>query len=110
MIQFGTSKDIEKQDKKSLEDSKKRVNSIINSLQSGNKIQLKFVVRINSNHSWISTTEGTYIATNHLRTGLSTDRVVMDDIVVTTVHLVKTNGERTSIILDNIVEILCIPK
>ena len=110
MIQFSTSKDIEKQNKKSVEDSKQPVYSILNSLQSGSKIQLKCVVKINSNHSWISTIEGIYIATNYLRTGLSTDRVVMDDIVVTTVHLVKTNGERTSIILDNIVEILCIAK
>ena len=38
---------------------------------------------------------------NYLATGLATDRVPEDDIVVATVHFTKDNGELSSITLDS---------
>ena len=38
---------------------------------------------------------------NFLATGISTDRVPEDDIVVVTVHFTKENGELSSITLDD---------
>jgi len=37
---------------------------------------------------------------NYLSTGVTTDRVKEDDIVVPTVHFTKPSGELTSIALD----------
>jgi hypothetical protein len=44
--------------------------------------------------------EGVYRDVNYLATGLSTQRVPEDDIVVPTVHFTKDNGELSSITLD----------
>jgi hypothetical protein len=43
---------------------------------------------------------GTFRNVNYLVTGLATDRVPEDDIVVPAVHFTKDNGELSSITLD----------
>jgi hypothetical protein len=45
-----------------------------------------------------------------LATGLSTDRVPEDDIIVPTVHFTKDNGELSSITLDEHTRIEVLPK
>ena len=47
-----------------------------------------------------TTTTGIFREIRYLATGLSTDRVPEDDIVVATVHFTKDNGELSSITLD----------
>lgn len=49
--------------------------------------------------------EGTFRDLNYLATGLSTERVPEDDIVVPTVHFTKDNGELTSISVDENTEV-----
>ena len=49
---------------------------------------------------WTTTVEGVFRDVNYLATGLSTDRVPEDDIVVVTVHFTKDNGELSSVTLD----------
>ena len=50
--------------------------------------------------TWTTTVDGAFRDVNYLATGLSTDRVPEDDIVVVTVHFTKDNGELTSVTLD----------
>jgi hypothetical protein len=49
---------------------------------------------------WQAVVVGTYRHVNYLVTGLATDRVPEDDIVVPAVHFTKDNGELSCITLD----------
>jgi hypothetical protein len=74
--------------------------ALLRSLKPGQRIRLTQTVAINTRHHWPTTVEGTFRDVNFLATGLSTDRVPEDDIVVVTVHFTKDNGELSSITLD----------
>jgi hypothetical protein len=69
-------------------------------LKAGQKIRITQRVRIGSSKTWTVTVEGEFRDLNYLATGLSTERVPEDDIVVPTVHFTKPNGELSSITLD----------
>ncbi len=73
---------------------------LIRGLQPGQRIRVTQRVRVGSTATWNATAEGAYRNVNFLNTGLSTDRVPEDDIVVVTVHFTKDNGELSSITLD----------
>jgi hypothetical protein len=74
----------------------------------GDRIQITQTVRISSRHAWPAVVTGTFRALQSLVTGLATQRVLADDIIVPTVHFTKDNGELSSVALDEstIVEIL----
>ena len=57
-------------------------------------------MRVGSTGTWTATVEGAFRNVNYLATGLATDRVPEDDIVVVTVHFTKDNGELSSVTLD----------
>ena len=73
---------------------------LIRGLQPGQRIRITQRVRIGSTATWTATAEGAYRNVNFLSTGLSTNRVPEDDIVVVTVHFTKDNGELSSVTLD----------
>ena len=50
--------------------------------------------------TWKAVATGTFRGVNYLSTGVTTDRVKEDDIVVPTVHFTKASGELASIALD----------
>src|SRR5262249_19632727 len=79
--------------------------SLVRSLKPGQRIRIKQTVRMNSRWGWSTTVEGTFREVNYLATGLATDRVPEDDIVVVTVHFTKDNGELSSVTLDGHSEI-----
>jgi hypothetical protein len=68
-------------------------------LQPGQKIRITQTVRV-GRRQWTTTVEGTLRQVAYLVTGLSTDRVAEDDIVVPTIHFTKENGELSSIAID----------
>jgi hypothetical protein len=74
--------------------------AVVRSLRLGQRIRITQTVRINCRKAWTTTVEGVFREVNYLATGLSTDRVAQDDIVVVTVHFTKDNGELSSITLD----------
>ena len=74
--------------------------SLLQSLKPGQRIRITQSVRMNCLSSWPATVEGTFRHVNYLATGLSTERVPEDDIVVVTVHFTKDNGELSSISID----------
>lgn len=78
--------------------------SALEGLKPGQRIRITQKVRVGS-RSWTTSVEGIFRDLNYLATGLSTDRVPEDDIVIPTVHFTKDNGELTSIALDENTEL-----
>jgi hypothetical protein len=74
--------------------------AVVRGLRAGQRIRVTQTVRINNRTQWPAVVEGTFRAVNFLATGLATDRVPEDDIVVVTVHFTKDNGELSSVTLD----------
>jgi hypothetical protein len=78
------------------------LSALLRSLKPGQKIRVRQKVRINSRRFWMTQDViGTFRALNYLATGIATDRVPEDDIVVVAVHFLKENGELSSITLDD---------
>jgi hypothetical protein len=73
---------------------------LLRGLKPGQRIRITQTVHINTRFSWAATVEGTFRRVNFLATGIATDRVPEDDIVVVTVHFTKDNGELSSVTLD----------
>jgi hypothetical protein len=72
---------------------------LLKALKPGDRIKLTQTVRVGG-RKWPATTAGAYRGVNYLATGVTTERVKEDDIVVPTVHFTKDNGELASIALD----------
>jgi hypothetical protein len=68
-------------------------------LKPGQRIRIIQSIRV-GDRQWTTTVEGVFRNINYLATGLSTDRLPEDDIVMPTVHFAKDNGELSSIALD----------
>ena len=79
--------------------------AVLRGLKPGQRIRIRQRVRMNSRWGWDTTVEGAFRGVNYLATGLATDRVPEDDIVVVTVHFTKDNGELSSVTLDDQSEI-----
>jgi hypothetical protein len=73
--------------------------ALLKGLKPGQRIKLTQRVRVGGK-SWPAVVTGTFRGLNYLATGLATDRVPEDDIVVIAVHFTKDNGELSSITLD----------
>lgn len=74
--------------------------ALVKSLQPGQRLRITQTVAINTRRKWTTTVEGVFRHVDYLVTGLATERVPEDDIVVVTVHFTKDNGELSSITLD----------
>jgi hypothetical protein len=74
--------------------------ALLRQLKLGQRIRIAQQVRVGSTATWTTTVEGAFRGVNYLATGLSTDRVPEDDIVVVAVHFTKDNGELSSVTLD----------
>ncbi len=78
------------------------LSNLLQSLKLGQKIRIRQLVRINCRRFWpTQDVVGTFRGFNYLATGIATDRVPEDDIVVIAVHFLKENGELSSITLDD---------
>jgi hypothetical protein len=73
--------------------------ALLRSLRPGQRIRITQTVRVGS-QIWTTTVEGAFRKVDYLVTGLATDRVPADDIVVVAVHFTKGNGELSSVTLD----------
>jgi hypothetical protein len=81
--------------------------SALATLQPGQRIRIIQTVRVGMK-TWTTTVTGTFRSLQALVTGLATERVPEDDIIVPTVHFTKENGENSSVALDeqSVVEIV----
>jgi hypothetical protein len=82
--------------------------AVLNGLKPGQRIRVTQHVRVGSTAKWTATVEGAFRNCNYLVTGLATDRVPEDDIVVVAVHFTKDNGELTSVTLDEHSEVAAV--
>ena len=78
--------------------SQKQVD-ILRALQVGQRIRIVQMMRVGAK-KWQATVTGVFRNLNYLATGVTTDRVPEDDVVVPVVHFSKDNGELSSITLD----------
>lgn len=74
--------------------------ALLGSLQPGQRIKVTQTVRVGAKE-WPAVTAGVFRGLNYLATGLATERVPEDDIVVPVVHFTKDNGELSSVTLDD---------
>lgn len=75
--------------------------SVVKALEPGQRIRITQRVQMNTRWGWDTTVEGAFRGVNYLVTGLATDRMPEDDIVVVCVHFAKDNGELSSVTLDD---------
>jgi hypothetical protein len=75
------------------------LSALLRSLKPGQRIRITQRVRVGY-QQWTATVTGAFRGVNYLATGLATERVPEDDIVVVTVHFTKDNGELSSVTLD----------
>jgi hypothetical protein len=73
---------------------------LLGSLKPGQRIRITQQLRVGSTATWTATVEGVFRGLNHLATGLATDRIPEDDIILVVLHFTKDNGELSSITLD----------
>jgi hypothetical protein len=73
--------------------------ALLRSLQPGQKIQITQTIRVGAK-KWDAVVVGTFREINYLATGITTERVPEDDIVMPMVHFTKENGELSSVALD----------
>jgi len=74
-------------------------------LKPGQRIRVTQTVRMNCRREWKTAVEGTFRGVNYLATGIATQRVPDDDVVLVSVHFTKDNGELSSVTLDDHSEI-----
>src|SRR5207245_3351809 len=72
--------------------------ALLLSLKPGQRIRITQTIRVGL-QQWTTTVTGMFRALRYLVTGLATDRVPEDDIVVVSVHFTKDNGELSSVTL-----------
>lgn len=82
--------------------------AVLRSLKPGQRIRITQTVRVGLKQ-WTTTVTGAFRALNYLATGLATDRVAQDDIVVVVVHFAKDNGELSSVTLDEHSKVEVVP-
>lgn len=73
--------------------------ALLRGLKPGDKIRVVHAVRVGGRH-WEATAEGEFRALGYLETGITTERVKEDDLVVPIVRFTKPNGELSSISID----------
>jgi hypothetical protein len=72
---------------------------LLRSLKPGDEIRVTQLVRVGS-RKWDAATDGTFREIAYLETGVTTERVKEDDLVVPVVRFTKPNGELSSISID----------
>lgn len=77
---------------------------VVRKLKPGQRIRVTQSIRVGK-RSWTTNdfgrpVVGVFRELRYLQTGLSTDRVAEDDVIVPTVHFTKDNGELSSVALD----------
>jgi hypothetical protein len=79
--------------------------AVLRNLKPGQRIEITQTVRVGSK-VWQAVVRGKFRGLNYLATGLATQRVPEDDIIVPTVHFTKEpHGELSSISLDEHTEV-----
>ncbi len=76
------------------------VMNTLEQLKAGQRLRVTQLVKIGSTKTWHLVVEGVFRHANSLATGLATDRLKDDDIVIPVIHFTKDNQEMSSISVD----------
>jgi hypothetical protein len=77
-----------------------KLRAVLASLRPGQRLRIKQTLRVGMK-TWNAVVTGTFRETNSLATGLATDRVPEDDIIIPIVRFIKDpHGELSSVALD----------
>jgi hypothetical protein len=76
------------------------VMATLEKLQAGQRIRITQTVKVGSTKTWQYIVEGAFRHVDSLATGLATDRLRQDDIVIPVVHFTKDNKEMSSVAVD----------
>jgi hypothetical protein len=72
----------------------------LDTLNAGQRIRVTQLVKVGSTKTWTYTVEGVFRHVDSLATGLATDRLREDDIVIPVIHFTKDNQEMSSVTVD----------
>jgi hypothetical protein len=72
---------------------------LLRELKAGQRIKITQTVRV-GRKTWPAVVTGVFRDFNYLSTGLATDRVPEDQVLVVLVHFTKDNGELSSVTID----------
>jgi hypothetical protein len=72
---------------------------VLEGLRAGQRIRITQTVRVGI-QQWTAVVTGAFRHLDSLATGLATDRVPEDEIVVPIIHFTKDNGELSSVAVD----------
>jgi hypothetical protein len=72
---------------------------VLQALRPGQRVRITQTVRVGMK-TWPATVVGTFRHIDSLATGLATDRVPVDDIIVPIIHFTKDTGELSSVAVD----------
>lgn len=72
---------------------------VLKQLNAGQRIKITQRIKVGP-QIWNAEVAGSFREVRALVTGLATDRLLVDDIAVPTVHFTKDNGELSSVALD----------
>jgi hypothetical protein len=72
----------------------------LDQLKPGQRVRITQIVKVGSTKTWPLVVEGVFRHADNLATGLATDRLREDDIVIPMVHFTKDNKEMSSITVD----------
>ncbi|MEI7686983.1 MAG: hypothetical protein WCL32_18340 [Planctomycetota bacterium] len=75
------------------------VAAVLEKIKPGDRIKIKTIVRVGMK-SWPIEISGVFRHVDSLATGLATDRLPEDDIIVPIVHFTKDNKEMSTVALD----------
>ena len=75
------------------------VAAVLDRLKPGDRIKIKTIVRVGMK-SWPIEVVGAFRHADSLATGIATERLPEDDIIVPIVHFTKDNKEMSSVALD----------
>jgi hypothetical protein len=73
--------------------------AVLQKLRPGQRLRITQRVRVGSK-VWTTTVSGVFRRLDSLATGISTNRVPQDDIIIPTLHFTKDNQELSSVALD----------
>ena len=75
------------------------IRQVLDSLQPGQRLRITQTVRVGL-QTWPAVVVGTFRHLDSLATGLATERLARDEIVVPIIHFTKDNGEMSSVAVD----------
>ncbi len=72
----------------------------LDQLNPGQRVRITQTVKVGSTKTWQLVVEGSFRHVDSLATGLATDRLRQDDIVIPVIHFTKDNKEMSTVAVD----------